>query len=268
MNYLPNKRRDSGTKERVAIVVAAIALLVVGSLFSRSLSGFLFRIFRPVIAVGSHVPPIARSVEWFRSKRSLIGENEALALELARLREELLIKDVFVNENIELKRALGRTDAEESYTLANVIARPDRTPYDTLIIDAGANLGLTVGDIVISHGATAIGRLEEVYGNTSKIKLFSAYGTQTDVLFGDDQIAVTITGHGGGNFFVELPKDVLALPGDVALLPGITPHVVGIVGHVKIGTDTSLQEAILVSPANIYELNQLFIVRNNAQDFR
>ncbi len=242
------------------MIVGVVGLVIfIASFFFSALSGTAIRITRPLLFVGSKIPGVPRVFGWFEKQHTLIEENEALKQTVAQLSEEVLIKNVFLSENIQLKEALGRTTENES-TLVNILARPDRTPHDTFVVDGGLNLGLAVGDLVVGNGSTAIGIVEEVYGTSAKIRLFSAYNVKTDVLLGADEAAVTLVGHGNGNFILELPKDVHAEVGDVAVLPGISPRVVAVVGNVTAGTDTSLEEVLLVMPANTTELSQLFVI--------
>ena len=137
-------------------------------------------------------------------------------------------------------------------TLAVILAKPNQSPYDTLVIDVGTEQNLEVGDMVFAFGNVPIGRVSDVNQSSSKVVLFSSSGEKIQVLVGD--ISMEISGRGGGNFEMVLPRDIILQKGDSAILPGIMPYVVGIVETIISDPRDSFQKALLTSPVNIQEL--------------
>lgn len=174
----------------------------------------------------------------FRDQIALVRERDALKNEVAILETRLLAQSHILSENTELKRLMGREEVVDMLTeretplissrrvLSRVLARPPRTPYDTLVLDQGSARNISLGAPVIGPGGFAIGTIEEVSGSSSLARLLSAPGRESDGLVGDARTPITLTGEGGGAFITHVPKDTLIQEGDVvrSLLLGGMPY--------------------------------------------
>ena len=169
---------------------------------------------------------------------SLIGEVSAFAL----------------NDPIQLKEILGRKTEKVSMILAAILAKPNQSPYDTLIIDIGTKEGIKTGSIVFALGNLPIGRVSLVYANSAKVTLFSSPGEQMAVIVSGNGAVMNLVGRGGGNFEMIIPTGFNLLKGNEVVLPGITPYVIGIVQTILSDPRDSLQKALLTSPVNVQEL--------------
>src|SRR3989344_1382773 len=167
------------------------------------------------------------------------------------------------DENIKLKEIFGRSENRE-LILAAILAKPDHSPYDTLIIDTGSKIGIEAGSIVFAYGDVPVGRVSDVYPDSSKVILFSNPGDKTEVLIsgklaspdasqGGD-IFMQVGGRGGGNFEMTLPRDLVLEKGTEVQLPGLAPRVLAIVETILSDPRDAYQKALLVSPVNIQEL--------------
>lgn len=108
-----------------------------------------------------------------KSKENLSKENNELKKELNLINSKLLLSQILLRENNELKTLLGRKEENQKFILANVLAKPNLSPYDSLILDVGEGYGIKKGDKVIVNNNVVIGELEDVYLKTSKVRLFS-----------------------------------------------------------------------------------------------
>src|SRR3989344_1361435 len=157
-------------------------------------------------------------------------------------------------ENINLKEILGRKNEKTAMILAAVLSKPNQSPYDTIIIDAGTKQGLKTGDVIFALGNIPIGRVSNVYPNSSKVILFSNSGEKMQVVISGKDVFMEVVGRGGGNFEMILPRDFILVKGDQVVLPGITSYVLGIVETIISDPRDPFVKALLVSPANIQEL--------------
>ena len=141
MNY----RRDNGQTKRqlrLFILLIAAALII---FFWRPVSGGIFNIFSakttPALRAGAVLKEGAQNNVFalFSFKRSLVKENMFLREQLADSEARALDRTFLLAENLELKSFLGRNE-KERMVLASVLARPGKSPYDTLVIDIGSNI--------------------------------------------------------------------------------------------------------------------------------
>ena len=219
-------------------------------------------IFTPVLVLGNSISEkLGNLGYYFISKNSLFLENESLKIKLLENEIKMLNYDALVADDISLKEILGRKDLKTNMVLSAILSKPNQSPYDILVIDAGTNEGLKVGNMVFALGNVPIGRIGEVYTSSSKVILFSTSGEKTQVSIGKKNlpagrqgIFMEIIGRGGGNFEMVLQRDLMLSKGDQVFLPGIVPHVVGIVETIISDPRDPFQKALLTSPVNVQEL--------------
>lgn len=254
MNYLLDRKIKR--KKFFSIVFFVIILLVLFYFRLSIWSGLAYgshRLFRPLLILGNNLGQKFSGVgSYFVSKNSLDKENENLKLELNKAKARMSNYNSVLGENINLKEILGRKGEKVSLILAAILSKPNQSPYDTLVIDAGTKQGIKVGNIVFALGNVPIGRTSDVYPDSSKVVLFSNSGEKTQGVVSG--IFIEIVGRGGGNFEMILPRDFVPAKGDQVVLPGITPYVLGKVETILSDPRDPFIKALLASPVNIQEL--------------
>ena len=139
-----------------------------------------------------------------------------------------------------------------TYGTARVVSAPPRTHYDTLLIDAGSDAGVVVGDIA-SVGGIAVGVVTDASTYSALVQLYSSPGSEFDVSVGGAHALVVAHGVGGGSIEATIPNELSVTIGDTVteLKSG---YVVGVVAEVlkrEIDTTASLRIVIPVSPSTI-----------------
>ena len=262
MSYLLDKREKRKKILKLFGLVLALILFVYfrNPIFS-GLAYVAQIIFRPFLSAGGSVGgKVSSWGGYFQFKKSLQNENEDLKLKLSEMEAQIANWSILSDENIKLKEILGRSE-NRKLVLAAILAKPDRSPYDTLIIDAGSASELAdrsekvgTGNIVYAFGDIPIGKIAEVYANSSKVVLFSNPGEKTEILISGKDIFMPIVGRGGGNFEMTLPRDFVLEKGTEVQLPGLVPHVLATVETILSDPRDAFQKALLISPVNIQEL--------------
>lgn len=230
----------------VAAIVGAIVFFALLFLFTSQAPG----LFRARQSIGRFFSPLS-SV--FSSKYNLEQENSALKNRITELNLALLDRDVLARENETLKGMFGRTGTS-SRILAAVIATPNQSPYDTLVIDGGVRAHMTIGKIVYV-GSTPIGRIKKVDDTTAHVVLFSTAKEETPVYIEGINLHTTIIGRGGGTFEVTLPDGVVVLSGTPFMYPGLTVGIVAVAKEVISSSDEPAQHILLDSPVSIHALH-------------
>ena len=256
MNYLLDNKKKRNTPVKIIFGVLLVATLFFfrTSIFN-GLSYVSGGVFRPLLSSGNTAGGKLQSIgAYFSSRNSLYNENVNLKTRLDTDVAERAHYDSVVRENTELKEILERKKVETPMILASILAKPNQSPYDTLLIDIGKDKGMQVGQTVFAFGSIPIGRIAEVYINTSKVILFSNSGEKTQVVISGPNIFAELVGRGGNNFEMILPRDMTLLKDDQVVLPGIDPYVVATVQTIISDQREAFQKALLASPVNIQSL--------------
>jgi cell shape-determining protein MreC len=263
MNYLLAKKTKREKFKKIAYIIIALCFLFYFRInILNGLSSTVYFIFRPVLSLGNNVKGGFSNVDVvLNSKKLLFLENETLKLELKESKATVLNYNSILDENLKLKEILGRTSENKNFILAGILAKPNRSPYDTLIIDVGTKQGVFTGQKVFALGNVPIGEIREVFSDSSKVVLFSSPGEKNEIVISGKDIFMQITGRGGGNFEMILPRDFTIEKGNEVVLPGLTAHTVAMVETILSDPRDSYQKALLRSPVNIQELKFVQVER-------
>lgn len=263
MSYLLDRKKY---RKRVlgifVFILVAFLVIYFNQPIARLLGDVTQTIFRPLLIFGKNVGgKIDNTSVYFRTKDSLFKENELLKTQIQQLNNTLANYNTLFTENESLKEILGRKSTEQNTILAGVLAKPNRSAYDTLLIDVGENEGVYQGSLVLALGDVPLGRVEEVYARTAKIKLFSTAKEETEVVVSSGGEFMVMLGRGGGNFEMILPRDFEVVKGEEVVLPGIEAYAVALVETVISDPRDAYKKALLVSPVNIQHLKFVEVVK-------
>lgn len=209
---------------------------------------------------GQSIPNVF--VSYLSSKKDLMQENIELKQKIDEIQLEILNSSVYKNENEKLKEILGRKYSAD-LVLAQILTRPNRSPYDILVVDIGQNESVKAGQKVFARGNIPIGEVAEVSRNTSRIKLYSTPGTETMATLESSDIDVSLIGTGSGGFEIILPKDVSVHVGQAILNKSINSKTIALVEGVVSTDRDSFKKVLAKSPVNIQELSWVQIEIEN-----
>jgi cell shape-determining protein MreC len=249
---------------QILIFVSVFLLLSISSLLY--FTGRLFTtIGRPIWSVErAIVGGVDNLFVGFHTRVSLSKTNDALGLENATLKTEMINYKILKVENDQLKELIGRLPSKQNFLLADILAKPDLSPYDTIVVNAGSNLGVTEGQAVYANGNIPIGSVNKIYSSTSLIMLYSNPGQVTHAVLDGSNNAVQLIGRGGGNFEMKIPQELLVDKGALVVVPrahGTGNEVVAIVEEVMSSTGDPYKKVLLRSPVNIQDLKWVEIAK-------
>ncbi len=255
-NFLQRNRHQVSYKKRIVVVVL---VFIFGATFFSFSRGLMVSIFSPLwkgenaVAVG-----FRNLATFFKSKNALIEENQILRDKLASNElSNLSLQTVGEAEN-SLLMNFGRTSTNK-FVVSSVLVHPPQTPYDSLIIDAGAVDGVSLDAVVSLPEGPKIGTITEVFNKSARVKLYSSNGEKTNAVLERFGVPVTLVGRGGGNFEIALPRDVAVEVGDKIISGNLTPMMMGIVGDVEMKPTDSFKKIMVRSVANIYTMRFVVI---------
>ena len=257
-NQIAKKRRIV----KNLIFLSIFLLLAVLGVFTFFNPAFNF-IGRPIWKIKTAtVNSIGEAGYMIRTKASVYKENENLLKENAELKANMVDYQVLKNDNNSLKELFGRVPPGRDMVLANILTKPNYSPYDTIIIDIGKNVGLNVGNQVYSDVVTPIGEVSSVYENTSLVSLYSNPGKTTEAIIDGVNTNVELVGRGGGNFEMTIPVDLPFNKGTLILLPNLSSEVVAVMEDVISTPTDPMKKVLLSSPVNIQNIKWVFVKRN------
>jgi len=265
MSYLHDRKKSRNKLRNIGVGVGIVFLLF----YFRTgvwngLSSFTNFIFKPVINLGNNIGAnIGGHTSILQSRESLQLENENLKLELDKAKFTLVNYSVLEEENSKLKEILGRSSVNDNFVLANILSKPNKSLYDTLLIDAGEDKSFIVGDVVYSFGSIPIGKISQTFRNSSKVVLFSTSGEKTDVVISNTGAFMQLVGRGGGNFEMSLPRDFELPEGADIVLPDASTSVLAKVVTIISDPRDAFKKALLASPVNIQQLKFVQVKKSN-----
>lgn len=248
-----NRNKKSFFSKKILYSVVFVVLCSLGIFFSRVQN--ISRFFASPIwsAENSVIYGFSSFLNYFKSKSSLANQNQILKDENARLYGLILEADSLRKENEYFKKILGREEIKNTI-LATVLVKPNKSLYDTLIIDIGSNQGVLPGNIVFANGEIEIGVISSVYKKSSIVTLYSSPKYKSSVIFPETNMTIDLEGTGGGGFYFIVPRDVVINEGTIFTSLSLMPHPVAIVGKIVSSQRDSFKKIIAHSPINIQEL--------------
>lgn len=263
MSYLQDRKKNNIKIRNVVIVVVVLfALLYFRASVFGGLSIVANKVFKPVIKIGNNIGSNFNNVETLlSSKEDLHKENINLKQELLEIKTRTADYAVILDENNKLKEALGRKTSTANFLAGAILSKPNKSAYDTILVDLGEDQGILVGDLVFALGNIPVGKISEVFSDSAKVTLFSTSGEKTEVVINGKDTFMQLVGRGGGNFEMTLPREFELSEGTEVTLPGINSYLLAKVVTIISDPRDSYKKALLVSPVNIQELKFVQIVK-------
>lgn len=220
-------------------------------------------ISRPVLEIGNWFSQGFGAIGfYFDTKKNLFEENRFLLEENLFLKAKMENYEILEKENIDLKYILNRAQKEKNFVLANILTKSNRSFYGSVILDIGKNDNISTGNMVYAYGEIPIGKISEVYENTSLLTFFSSPGLKTEGFLGGVNASVELIGRGGGNFETTIPVDLNLEKGTIVYTPGYDSRVLAKIVEIISKQGDPLKKVILNSPVNIEELKWVQVKLN------
>ena len=261
MNYrLSRNIKTKGRLLDLGLPLFFIGILILFHFFYPSfLAGAVARIASPFWKAESFVNErIHSALFFFSSKQTLVEEVTRLSADLEKAHRLLMDRELLREENLLLREQFGRAERKEPRIIGAILATPPRSPYDTAVLDVGAEHGVSVGDLALS-GSVVLGKVSKIYNRTSVVEFFSTAGAKTPlfILHGGDVIPVDGVGRGGGEFVATLPTEVSVSVGDEVVMPGLNPFLFAEIEVIERTVTDSFQVVRFKNPLSIQTLRFL-----------
>lgn len=256
MHQFRDKKQIAKKKKIIRNIIGFGVFFILAITGVLSWSGHIFNfVGRPVWEAERSSTSFFYNINYlFRTKASLSRENHNLIQENTDIRLSMTDYQLLKNDLDELKRMMGRIPDVDNFILGNILAKPNHSPYDTIIIDIGSDHSLQEGDRVYAGGNVPIGNISKVYDKTSLVTLYSNPGQKTEGFMNGSNASVELTGRGGGNFEMIIPMELQAEKGTIIYLPGSTSQIIALIDEVISKPSDPFKKVILSSPVNVQNL--------------
>jgi len=231
------------------IGLAAIIFLG-GENLKRSLADFFFRKLNKLGAFVSS--PV--SFELFFSSE----EEYVLSKENRELRERVT--------NLEAAKSVSEFLASSEEKISGsvpalILFRPPSVSYDQFIVSKGEKDGVAPGNLVLVYPNIILGKVAEVFSETSRVESFSSYGLELNVSLEKAKISASALGRGNHEFEITLPRDFPIEPGEKVFSLTNPPYLVGEIEKVSSSASAPTKKLIIRQPFNIYALRSVNILK-------
>jgi rod shape-determining protein MreC len=226
--------RSSALKRRIIVGGLVLLSLVLITVSFRSsaldgVQGTAASILRPFeIAADRVTRPFRDAVGWTRGLVDAKSENQKLRKQNEALRQQLILDEGALQENVQLKAALNyhgpASIASFRQVHAAVLANPLNAIDQSVEIATGSHDGVHVGNVVVASSGGLVGTVARVFGDVARVTLLT-----------DDQSAVTAAdlthpsavgvikrGGGGSDVLIldRVPKNENVNVGDTIITAG------------------------------------------------
>lgn len=256
-SYLQPKRSPT-TLLFVAVGIATVLLFGVDTLtdgivrsYSRTLSAV---VWSGVSRAGSSLDHTG----YFATRRKLVEENERLQSTIALYEEQSARYRALEVQNESLRDMVSLVESERDGVTVRVLSSFRASPYGTFVIGAGERDGIAQGDIVLTPGGFALGRVSSLDAHTATVDALFSPGNSVEVIVGN--VAFPVEGRGGGNARAEIPRGAEIAVGDAAIAPSFGGRVTGVIGSIESASSSATQTVFLRLPHSLDSLRFVYVV--------
>lgn len=254
-------------------------VLVILALFAFFATKNPFGLFGPIQAVGQttlspfqHIGSVfgysLRSVTGiFEGVNSLKNENRELQKKNLELMAQNAALEQLGTENKELRRNLDLLPKEAGQLMAaTVIARDPSGLQNFFTLDKGNDQGVREGMAVVVEAGVLIGRVTQVFSDTSTVTLVTSQDSVVNVETSKSAVRGVARGEHGLNIkldMVEQGKELTVGDGVVTSgLGGRYPRglLIGTISDIGFSEDKLFQQATISSPVRIATLRFVFLM--------
>lgn len=250
------------TKRRLVIGTIVVLFVLSLNLFSSEARGLFSSMSVPSQTI---LWDVGDKISTFFGGGTLKKRVESLESKNFGLRAQLIELQDIKSENEDLRQAL-KLDVDKDFlvVMGDIIGKS--ISEDTIILRVGREKGVEKGMPVITPGRVVVGRVIEVFGQSSKVQLISNKKSSSDAKVSEKEITGIIRGEGGQKLLLDLvPQEDDLTMGDIIItssLGGIFPEnlLIGeIVEIVKTGADP-FQKARVNPYFDLRSIDTVFII--------
>jgi len=212
---------------------------------------------------------IEGGVDFLSSISELKDENEKLIRENNQLSSEIALLKDEKKENEKLRDQLGLIPREKFSLEASFVIGQDPQRFESwIIIDKGSSAGIKEGMPVIVSDGILIGKISEIFGNTSKVSLLTDSGSVINAVDMETEAKGIVRGeYGLGTIFDLVAQTDIVNSGDTIATSGLGGDfprglLIGKVQETRLTQDKLFQQAVVMPRVKYSRLDVVFVIKN------
>ncbi len=259
-NFPLKSKPKKETKPKLVIATVLFVLLAgMAFLFPNVTRSSMYFFSKPVwFSRNTTLNSFSGVIKFFSFKSTLVSQNQSLLDEIEVLKLKESDYDLILKENQDLKLEFGRK-IDVKRIIARVVSKPPRSPYDTIVIDAGSAEGIMLGSKVYMGDNVIVGLVTNATPHTSLVEMFSTGNKKQDAVLSRTGTTYTLLGQGGANMKVEVPKDTDIIWGDTFIYPSLSSSIIGNVYFIDTNSQSSFKTVYIRIPGNVFSSKYLFV---------
>ena len=167
---------------------------------------------------------------YIRDRNTLLQQIEQLTQERDKASYDKARLAILESDNATLRRLRDIPGKER--IIADVVVRPNETPYDTLVVHKGSDDGVKEGALVYAD-LSVVGQVVRVFGQSSLVMLFTTPDVESPVYLYGPNIFAHAYGMGGGVLRVSVPQGVVVAVGNPVSVPMTNSGIYGTVAYIE-----------------------------------
>lgn len=196
-------------------------------------------------------------------------ENQELRAEIARLEMEARRDRSYYYENIRLRRLLDlRESLEYDLVAAEVVARSVKSWEDILVIDRGAQHGITVNDGVMTYNGL-VGRVFSVSDSTARVRLLNDRLAAVAAMTERTRFPGVVEGIGDGSGLLQLtylPYEATVEVNQTVITSGLGGTIprgirIGYISAIQYSEDGLVKRAIVTPHEDLNRIEKVLVIR-------
>ena len=157
--------------------------------------------------------PFRDAAGWTRGLINAKSENARLRTQVADLRQQVILDESAVQENVHLRDQLGYrglpTTANFNRVSAEVLTNPQNAIDQSVTIAAGSSDGISQGNVVVAPRGGLVGTVDRVFAHVAHVTLLTDNQSAVTAIDLTSPTAVGIVQPGGGGS-TQLILDLVA----------------------------------------------------------
>jgi rod shape-determining protein MreC len=259
-------------------IIPGILILVLGFFLislkfqkaSDPLERLFFRLAWPLQKVFSDLGNwTGESLSFWKSISQVKEENKKLIKENNQLLSDLAELEEARRENRVLREQAGLRE-KEKFNLEGslVIGENPQRLSSWIMIDKGENAGLKAGMPVIVAQGILVGKVDEVFRESSKVSLLTDTGSVVNVRDVETQAKGVVRGEFGLGLLMEMVSQEDDLKaGDLVVTSGLGGNfpkglLVGRIQEIRPSLDKIFKQALISPPVKYSNLEVVFVIKN------
>jgi len=271
--------RENKTTLKRTVIIFFIAFSIINYFFGSSIRPYIANSLSFIVKKISPLDNFVTTIKInFYDKANLLLEKDRLENENIILLNKIDILKTMIQNASDTEEFLE--NGETDILIANSITPKNKILYNNIILNKGFTDEVKVGDLVFVNGLLPVGKIKEIYGDSSVLELFSANNNKIDVYIvtaststqvlenassthhassSDNTLNIEAYGDGAYNFVAAIPDNITVNIGDKIYMREFSNYSIGEVLYKESNENEKINKVYIKSNFDSLVNNKFYI---------